>query len=394
MANNVTHLNVRLSEGGAAMVARGLAQAAGEHGWTSRFLYGYGPHGNVSPQQEALGGTRITSKTQFGINHTLFRHLGRDLEVMPPRQRHVIAEALAQTSVVHLHCVHSYFVGFDRLVDLLVEAGRPVVWTLHDSWVLTGRCAIPGPSHDCELWKQGCPTCPHLDAYPAARRQTTASGYLRRRASIDRLAAGVDLQMVACAQWLQRDVHDAGFTDARYIGNSVDPAFWATVAQGQPAARSTERPKLLFIARRLDDIGKVKHDLLAEVAHRGGDLLLVGDNKPSSLGHVPSVGAISDRAELVELMRSRDRLLYTSTVDVQPLTVGEALAAGMDVLALETKAAHEFDWHPNCRVSGPEGFVEAALAPVELAGGAPEARLAPQRMAAEYYSLYEELARR
>ena len=48
----VTHVNVRLSEGGAAMVARTLVDALPKFGVDTEFVYGYGPSGRKSPLEE------------------------------------------------------------------------------------------------------------------------------------------------------------------------------------------------------------------------------------------------------------------------------------------------------------------------------------------------------
>ena len=48
------------------------------------------------------------------------------------------------------------------LFKYLKKKDIPVIWTLHDNWAFTGRCA----QFRCEKWKTGCGNCPHLDYYP------------------------------------------------------------------------------------------------------------------------------------------------------------------------------------------------------------------------------------
>ncbi len=67
----------------------------------------------------------------------------------------------AAADIVHLHNLHGDFVSLLALP--LWGQGKPLVWTLHDAWPLTGGCAFP---RDCQRWQQGCGRCPQLGLYP------------------------------------------------------------------------------------------------------------------------------------------------------------------------------------------------------------------------------------
>ena len=54
------------------------------------------------------------------------------------------------------------------------------------------------------------------------------------------------------------------------------------------------------------------------------------------------IPAISNRTQLANELKQHDRLIFTSNVDYFPLTVAEALVAGLSVLALDSGAAQEF----------------------------------------------------
>lgn len=59
--------------------------------------------------------------------------------------------------IVHLHWVCGGFIPISTLPRL----GRPLVWTLHDSWAFTGGCHIP---YECTRYKESCGVCPQLDS--------------------------------------------------------------------------------------------------------------------------------------------------------------------------------------------------------------------------------------
>jgi len=62
------------------------------------------------------------------------------------------------TDIIHLHLIHN-FSNFSILTLPFISKLKPVVWTLHDPWALTGGCEH---SFDCNKWQNGCSIpCPH-----------------------------------------------------------------------------------------------------------------------------------------------------------------------------------------------------------------------------------------
>ncbi len=60
--------------------------------------------------------------------------------------------------IIHLHLIHN-FSNFSILSLPFISKLKPVVWTLHDPWALTGGCEH---SFDCNKWQSGCAApCPH-----------------------------------------------------------------------------------------------------------------------------------------------------------------------------------------------------------------------------------------
>ena len=63
-----------------------------------------------------------------------------------------------RTDIIHLQKIHGFsnisILSLPRLSQL-----KPVVWTLHDIWAMTGGCEH---SLECDRWLSGCsPRCPH-----------------------------------------------------------------------------------------------------------------------------------------------------------------------------------------------------------------------------------------
>ena len=65
---------------------------------------------------------------------------------------------IQEADIVHLHWVHNSFIDIYDL-QLLINQGKKIIWTMHDMWVFTGGCHY---SASCELFKTSCSECPAL----------------------------------------------------------------------------------------------------------------------------------------------------------------------------------------------------------------------------------------
>ncbi|MFP7761486.1 glycosyltransferase [Marisediminicola sp. LYQ85] len=386
----VLQVNVRLSEGGAAGVARTLADTLTANGIASPFAYGYSKGGRASPLENEYDAVRITPKPVAAVNRLAYSVVGRESRIVSGRHWRNLRAAIDDADVVHLHAIHSHIVDLPVLVDALIDARKPVVWTLHDQWIMTGRCAQPGT---CRLWESGCQKCPDLQAYPPAVIDMAAPRWVDRRRDIERLQAAVPVALVACAEWLADEARQASFSGVETITNSVDPLFWSVTRSRHTSKR--ERPtRNLFMCRDLRDDRKVDWELLRTIASIDGQsLTIVGSDAPQRFAGPRWVDAISDRADLATEMMKHDRLIFTSRIDYFPLTITEALVAGLEVYAVDSQAAREFQRHPAVRIFSSTGELEAAAREDKPAqrGQDDVAVFDPERMAADYVAVYKRL---
>ena len=383
----VAQVNIRLAEGGAAGIARALADGLRTRGIRSPFVYGYGRRGGTSQLHDQYDALKVTPAAIAWLNREAHLSRGQETRLHDPSAWRRMRELFEASDVIHLHAIHSYFVNPYAFLELVGDAGKPVVWTMHDSWVLTGRCAIPG---DCRGWETGCVACPKLSAYPPARVDRAASMWTTRRDAIARLAERVPVVFAAIADWVAEEAVSAGFTDVRVIRNSVDAGFWDSLEPRHPQAGGTVRS--LFLNRDLRDPDKVDWTVLQEAAGVSGQTLtVVGDNPPGPIPGARLLPAEADRGKLAGIFQEHDRLIVMSTVDHFSLVIAEALCAGLEVLAIDSRAARGFAGSPGVRiVPGARELIEALQEPVNSAGGSAE-EFRPQRMLDEYVAVYEDL---
>ena len=69
--------------------------------------------------------------------------------------------------IIQLHNLHGYYINIETLFTYLKKSGKPVVWTMHDCWAVTGHCAHFS-TIGCDRYKSGCFSCPQKTSYPSS----------------------------------------------------------------------------------------------------------------------------------------------------------------------------------------------------------------------------------
>lgn len=396
MIRNVLQINVRLSEGGAAGVARNLSYELNRRGVASPIAYGYSSRGRASPIEAQYSAVRLTPAVVAAANRARFYLLGDESEWKGPAHWRGFENAIAQADVVHFHAVHSHMARVSDLVEAVIAQRKPLAWTMHDQWHFTGRCAQPG---DCRRWESGCVRCPNLAAYPPALIDRAVDHWPGRRDLLTKARESVPFALVACASWLQHEANQAGLGETRVITNSVDRTFWDQLSRVVRARRGDGLRHLLFVCRDLRDRNKVDWGALRALSELPGcRLTVVGDHAPTSLAGADMRPAVAGSAGMAALMAEHDELIFFSRVDYFPLTLAEALTAEMVVWAVSSPAALEFVANPGLMLcKSPQDLVDQ----VESGGGRAEmvpvgtdhkGEFSPDRMVDSYLSLYRELA--
>ena len=98
--------------------------------------------------------------------------------------------------LIHLHSLCDNYLNISLFFRFLKKSQIPVVWTLHDIWPFTGRCA----KSLCDKWKSGCGNCPHLDFGPPSLFFDNSAYVWKKR---ERLYNSLDtITFVTPSKWL------------------------------------------------------------------------------------------------------------------------------------------------------------------------------------------------
>lgn len=247
---------------------------------------------------------------------------------------------LTQISALHPDIIHLHWVcaGFLQ-IETIGRLNKPLVWTLHDSWAITGGCHVP---FDCKGYRQKCGTCPILGS--------SRENDLSRRVWERKRKAWQDLNMtiVVPSRWMADCVRSSSlFHDVRL---EVIP-YGLNTEKFQPLARDQSRNSLglpqdkkiiLFGAvQAFTDPNKGFHLLQSALQIVGKDssdklaLFFSAVDKtelPDFGMEALFLGRIPDD-HLAALYSAADVLVVPSKSENLPLTVLESMACGTPCVA-------------------------------------------------------------
>lgn len=240
--------------------------------------------------------------------------------------------------VIHLHWVNQGFLSMKDLTKIF-RSGKPVVWTLHDMWPLTGICHY---ARECDRWLSSCGRCPLL-ARPGDNDLSHRT-FLKKRQLFGLGRAHV----VACSDWLAdlaRRAPALQGTPVSSIPNPIDTDFFS------PSSRETARRRLgLPVEKRLllfsafqaaDPLKGVDYlvEAVARLVAARPDLrqrlgiIIAGHGSEAFRDRfaVPAwpQGYVEGREAMRLLFRAADVLAMPSMADNLPNTIVEAMSCGV-----------------------------------------------------------------
>ncbi|MBF0216052.1 MAG: glycosyltransferase [Candidatus Omnitrophica bacterium] len=245
--------------------------------------------------------------------------------------------------LVHCHCLHGGYFDLGAIPYLSSEV--PLMFTLHDAWLLTGHCAH---FMECMRWKTGCGECPDLLIYPSVWRDITARDWAVRKDIFSRSR----LYVATPSKWLMENVKRSmmmpAIAELRVINNGVDLSVF------RPGDKSVARKRLglpldariiLFIGNGIrknvfKDYETIRTSAIKasrSFAPSGKILFLVlGETGPVEIQDNLEIKFMSfenDTRKVADMYRAADIYAHAARADTFPNTVLEALACGIPVVA-------------------------------------------------------------
>ena len=278
-----------------------------------------------------LGLDEETKNNCVGLEDFPFPESGEILNLVPNKP-----------DVVNFHVLHGGYFDLSYLPEISKEV--PVVVSMHDAWLLSGHCAH---SFGCERWKTGCGECPDLLCYPGIWKDDTHAKWKKKK----KVYANSKIYVTAPSNWLMDNVKKSilmpGIIEERVINHGVD------LSKFFPANKARMRQKMGFdhdskilvftangIRRNIfKDYRTLRQtvSMLAEKCEKQKILFIaLGEKSPvEKIGQaeIRFIPYKKDPRDVADYYRIADLYVHAARAETWGLTITEALACGVPVVA-------------------------------------------------------------
>lgn len=316
-------------------MARSIAEAAAKEGWevmcahSSRF---------ASPLPEGVKGYRTGSKPEEYVHAALSFILDSHGCWSRKATDSLIAEIdRFRPDVINLHNVHGYYLNVESLFNFFRTCGKPVVWTLHDYWPLTGSCASPEAA-DCERWKSGCGNCPNPGSWPRSLFDRSAENFNKKSELFKNIPT---LETVTMSRKMAGELKRSCLGDypVHIIPNGVDTGVF------RPGCGYNPRSVLAVASRWSDDKGYRDMIRLRKLLPADFRITMIGvtpsQAKELAGNGITGIGRTDSQQELAEYYSEAEVFVSPTHADNFPNVLLEALACGTPCVCYDTGSISE-----------------------------------------------------
>ena len=292
-----------------------------------------------------VGSTKMNSiptVTKFGEYRHAFQSLlldahglGSSLET----KRLIKKIEQIKPDIIHLHCIHGYYLNYKVLFEYLNSTDIPIIWTFHDCWAFTGHCAHFVKAN-CMKWSTGgCYDCPLLGDYPKSISDASKRNFELKKCLF---VSNANMHIVAVSKWLADFTKESflGEKDIRIINNGID------IDRFKPYPKKHDAHfRVIGVATSwTKDKGLYDFYELRELLDETVLITLVGLTQKQILQLPEGISGISrtDSVEdLARLYSEADVFVNPSYADSFPTVNMEALACGTPVIIYKTGGSPE-----------------------------------------------------
>ncbi|MEI0557278.1 glycosyltransferase [Brachyspira intermedia] len=257
------------------------------------------------------------------------------------------------SDIIHLHLISCQMFNLNLLP--LMSKLKPIVWTLHDPWLLGGHCAYP---IKCDKWQNQCEDCEHLDTIFELDKDTTALNFEIKRDIIERS----DISFIVASKWMERLAKKSPMCkdkDIYYVPFGIDQNIF------KPEDMHKVRKEL-----EIDNDAFVIMFRACHIPYKGVDIIKkclekISTNKKIVVITVESksmidefkdkfkiidFGWVKDDILLAKLYQSCNIFLMPSRREAFGMMAIEAMSCGKMVLGLEDTSLKEIINAPECGI--------------------------------------------
>lgn len=281
-------------------------------------------------------------------------------------------EEFREADIIHLHWINQGFLSVKSIRKIL-DSGKPVVWTMHDMWPLTGICHH---AYTCDNYRTACHDCPFL-RMPGAH--DLSYGVFHKKL---KLLSSQRVTYTAVSNWLADKARKSMLTknqDIETVPNAIALQHFHLYdrVEARQTLGVTEPYVIVFGAARIDDDIKGL-SFLIQALHLLVDservdktnlrmLLFGGVKNEQVLNQIPVpytyMGYIKDERQLSRVYAASNCVVSSSLYETFGQTLIEAMACGCLPVAFTGSGQQDIITHKQ------NGFLADYLSAESLADG-------------------------
>lgn len=342
------------------------------------------------------------NRFRIGINAFFARVLDNDGFCFKQTTKSLVkALKKFKPDIVHIHCLHGYYMNVNVLFNYLsTNPHIKVVWTMHDAWAFTGHCCY-FDMINCQKWNQMCFSCPLQKEYPKSNvLDCSTKNYIKKRRIFNSLEKN-RIVLVSPSNWLANLINHSFLKEYKtiVIRNGINTNVFNSNNQFEKLPQLSKKKILLGVAsvwdkrKGLDAFIKISEQISSD-----WQIVLIGRiigkfSFPKNITHIEKT---SDQGVLKAYYQNATVLLNPTLDDNLPTVNLEAQACGCCVITYDTGGCKE----TNCgnMIVVKKGDIDGIIRELNNSENFQKkdieiSQLSVDTMASKYYSLFLNLAR-
>jgi glycosyltransferase involved in cell wall biosynthesis len=333
----IAFLNNHYQLGGAETVVRQLHYGMLEHGIESRLLV---TEGKAPPRRQGV--IPLYPRLLSALDHSRFKRIAS--RIAPRRKwtdRTIQRLAQSKYDLIHIHSFHGLYASLQTFAEL--AHAKPVVWTFHRFWGITGGCDHP---FMCKRYLNGCGSCPQVGNFAVGETDHTAEEWAEKM----RLLRNLPLTVISPSHHLAEVVRQSPIGmnwETVVIHNGINTKEFDIRRKHNVDFRLSlslqpNKLTLLFTNRNFQDPIKgwpVVREALRHVSSSEMQLILVGEGSTWAASQLPDtwdvvdLGYVADRTKMASIYEAADIFLYASEGENFPCAIIEAMSSGCCIVS-------------------------------------------------------------
>ena len=260
-----------------------------------------------------------------------------------------------QADIIHLHWINQGMISL-KVLNKILDSGKPVVWTMHDMWPLTGICHH---ARNCDGYYKACGQCPYL-RIKYLRNDLSHQVFNKKSDIYNRHS----ITFIGCSEWICQETGKSALAKEQkiiHIPNAIDmqifhkeDKMFARKLMGLPQ----DMKLILFGSAKITDKRKgidyfvsACHHVLQMAPELKDQIGVVVFGKHSEeLNHlipftVYPMNYIKEDNRLVELYNAVDVFVTPSLEENLPNIIMEAMACGTPCVGFQIGGIPEMIEH-------------------------------------------------